>query len=127
MCSGRRRCRRQDMSPHLLHDKQISERVRAHSVRQLCRDGDDRGRAVHSGPVRHGRPGGLRSPATALLPADGRVSRLLQLRQSLLVRECQREVGARDPAPLSEDALSARGHADRFARGLVHRGQARQE
>ena len=127
MCSSGRRRRGQDVPAHLVHNEQVSVRVRADRVRQLRGDSDDRRRAVHPRLVRHGRPRGLRPSAALVLPADGRLSRLLQLRESELVRERQGEVGARDTAPLPEDALSARRHADRFARGLVHRGQAGQE
>ena len=120
MCGGRRRRRGQDLSAHFVHNKQIPERVRADRVRQLRGDGDDRRRAVHTRPVRHGRPGGLRSPQASVLSSDGRVPGLLQLRESVLVRERQGEVGARDPAPLSEDAVPPGRHPDRLERGHVH-------
>ena len=122
-----RRSGRQDVSAHILHDEQVSQRVRADSVRQLCGDGDDRRRAVHTRLVRHGRPRGLRPPQAAQLSANGRVPRVLQRGQSVLVRERQGEVGARDTASLPEDALPARRHPGRLARGDEHSRQACQE
>ena len=46
--------------------------------RQLCGDSDDRGRALHARPLRHGGPGGLRQATATLLPSDRCLPRLLQ-------------------------------------------------
>ena len=60
-------------------------------VWQLCGDCDDWWRAVHTRPVRHGRPGGLRPVATAQLPTDRRIPCLLLCRITIVIRECQRK------------------------------------
>lgn len=136
------------MSAHLVHHQQVPVRVCAHRVRQLRGDGDDWRRTVHTRSVRYGRPGGLRSAATVVVSADGRVSGVLLRGQPQFVRERQREgkciaivienmkynkkcsacvVGARDHTSLSEDAIPVGRHANRSARRELDAGEAGQE
>ena len=116
------------LSPHLWSSFQ-----RAHladsCVRQSLhtgRDGHDWRRPVHARPVRHGRPGGLRPAAPALVPADRRLPRLLQRHVAGLVRERQGEVVPRGAPPLPGRALPHRWHPGRPARRPGRPREARQ-
>lgn len=60
-------------------------------LRQLRRDGDDRRGALHPGPVRHRRAGGLRPAAPPELPPDGHLPRLFLRSGAGLLRERQGE------------------------------------
>ena len=63
----------------------------AAGVWQLCGNCDDWWRAVHTWLIRHGGPRGLRPVATAQLPTDGRLPRLLLRCLAVVIRECQRK------------------------------------
>ena len=92
-----------DMSLDIIHDECFPRGIRAHRVRQLrrhchvsprpthvslalwnglwnCEHADhikDRRRALYARPLRHRRTGGLRSSATAVIPANRRLPGLL--------------------------------------------------
>lgn len=103
----RRRCRREDVPSHRLHHGVFPYRVHAHGVRQLLRQPCSRREAHQPRAVRHCRPGGLRPPAPAELPPDGRVPRVLQRDEPHVVRERRGEVGAGGAALLPEHAAAA--------------------
>lgn len=89
---GRWRWRRwQDMSPNIVHNQQISIRICANCIWQLCSDGNDWRRALYAWIIRYGRSGRLRSIASAVISADGCISRLLLGGQSQFIRKCQGE------------------------------------
>lgn len=113
-----RHCR-QNLHANIVHHRQFPRRICAHSVsspplppistttplrlqiRQLLRAYGGGRHLRQSGTVGHGRAGGLRPPAAALLPANGRVSDLLQCRVTVLVRERHVQMVSGDQAPLS--------------------------
>ncbi len=59
MRRGGRRCRRKDVHVGQLRDKQVSAGTRSHCFRQLRGDDRSSGQTVHTGPLRHCRPGEL--------------------------------------------------------------------
>ena len=85
----------------------------ASGVWQLRRDRDDRRRALHPRAVRHGRTGGLRQAAAALLPSNRCLPRVFQRGLAIIIRKCERKVGAWNHSPLPEDAVPSRGNTDR--------------
>ena len=85
----------------------------ASGVWQLRRDRDDRRRALHPRAVWHGRTGGLRQAAAALLPSNRCLPRVFQCGLAIIIRKCERKVGARNHSPLPEDAVPSRGNTDR--------------
>ena len=65
-----------------------------------------------AGTVGHGRPGGLRQTAAALLPRHRRAAALLLDRQPRQSGERGGEVGRRDPPLLSQDPRHPRRHQE---------------
>ena len=114
-----RRCRRrrrgEDVSPHFIHDQQVSVRVRSNGellinystyiydtawrwqyivslgLWQLRCDSDDRWRALYFGTLWHSWARGLRQIETPLVPSDRRLPRLFFRRQSKFIWKCERK------------------------------------
>ena len=70
---------------------QIDVSVCFSGFRQLRRHSHDRRRALHLGPLRHGRTRRLRPAPAPQLPSDRRLPRLLLRRVAVILRKRQRK------------------------------------
>merc|ERR1712151_626501 len=75
-------------------------------------------------------PRRLRPPPAAVLPANGRVPRVLLGHLTIFVRECENKMGSRDPAPRTKRPVGAHRHkvgpSERRGDNVDHRGSWRE-